>query len=126
MIADITQSGSTQQGITNSMNEHISIGMSLQALGVFQTNTAHPQRITFGQAVYIETESYSKRLLHLDLVEQIAQSIHIESKRKPQSLIQRITLDRRQQVGSIDTEYVHLEAGTGREVLQIAFGGVQV
>ena len=59
MITDIAHIGGPQQGIANRMQQYVSIRMSQQPFGMFQTDTAQPQFTTFDQLMYVEAKTYS-------------------------------------------------------------------
>ncbi|MPM25637.1 hypothetical protein SDC9_72134 [bioreactor metagenome] len=59
MKTDITQIGCAKQRITNAVDQHISIGMALQAFFKVYFYTTHPKVPAFGQAVHVVSETYS-------------------------------------------------------------------
>jgi hypothetical protein len=61
MNADIAQGQSSQQGITNSMQQYIGITVPQRPLVVRNVNTPDPEGTAFGQLVKIDSRSNAKR-----------------------------------------------------------------
>ncbi len=53
MFADVAESGSTQQGVTDGVEQHVGIGMAEEPQGVGYFNAAEPQGTVGNQLVYV-------------------------------------------------------------------------
>ena len=59
VVADLAHVCSTEDGITNGMDEHISIGVTKQSEGVLYLDATEPKVATFGELMDIKTKSDS-------------------------------------------------------------------
>jgi len=59
MVTYIPESGGAKQGVTDSMNQDVSIAVSRKPKRIVNTNAAKPQLATFGKSMYIISEAYS-------------------------------------------------------------------
>ena len=63
METDITQSGGTEEGIANGMQEDIGIAVAYKAVGMGHTHTTEPKGQALTEAVHVISSSYTHYLV---------------------------------------------------------------